>query len=711
MCIDYTDYAAKWDEIASRFSKEAVLQGSFDKYADSARAKRGTAEVDDAFLKEIESWRDALAGNIALRNPALSQPEVNFAVQRTIDRIVFLRICEDRGTENYAQLLGLVAAPYVYRRLLGLFRQADDRYNSGLFHFHQEKGRAEAPDELTLALNIDDTPLRRIIKSVYYPDSPYEFSVLPADILGQVYEQFLGKVIRLTPGHQAKVEDKPEVKKAGGVYYTPTYIVDYIVSNTVGKLLEGRTPREAAKLRVLDPACGSGSFLIAAYQFLLDWHAEWYSLNDPEKWAKSKPPRVHSDRSGWRLTNAERRRILLNSIYGVDIDSQAVEVTKLSLLLKILEGQSQLELGAQRMLPDLGGNIKCGNSLIGPDFYSSPQAADLDAATRLRVNAFDWHAEFPDIMKAGGFDAVIGNPPWGATFSDAELAYLRTRYARVVARMVNSYIYFVDCVLHMSKQRSLVGLIVPATVLNQVDARPVRELLLARQMHAVVNLGRGIFGSRVLNTSAILIAGKAVASDEVAVQTVESRLPSDRVAALAATEHRPRSEWTCAVRGDPHFTFFSGGASGAALLQRLRLAYAPLLAALQQGIQRGVSPDTVAAHVMSPDAAATAGLDHDLLRLSVSGSQIARYRDWIPDQYILYTTRGTDLEEHPNARRWLQSYRHLNSCREVAEGKHPWWALHRPRDPSIFAAPKFIGLTTSKTIELIYDAARGVYVD
>ena len=86
------------------------------------------------------------------------------------------------------------------------------------------------------------SPLKDIIRSLYYPDSPYEFSVLPADILGQVYEQFLGKVIRLTDGHRAVVEDKPEVKKAGGVYYTPTYIVDYIVKNTVGKLLGNATP-------------------------------------------------------------------------------------------------------------------------------------------------------------------------------------------------------------------------------------------------------------------------------------------------------------------------------------------------------------------------------------------------------------------------------------------------------------------------------------
>ncbi len=171
--------------------------------------------------------------------------------------------------------------------------------------------------------------MKDILKNLYYPDSPYEFSVLPADILGQVYEQFLGKVIRLTAGHQAKVEEKPEVKKAGGVFYTPTYIVEYIVTHTVGELLKGKSPKQAEKLTILDPACGSGSFLLGAYQYLLDWHRDAYLKDDPQKWSKGRQPRLYqSDRGEWKLTIEERKRILLHNIYGVDIDSQAVEVTQ-----------------------------------------------------------------------------------------------------------------------------------------------------------------------------------------------------------------------------------------------------------------------------------------------------------------------------------------------------------------------------------------------
>ncbi len=149
--LTYTEYTQRWNEIVSIFSRESLLKGLYDKYAQSSKVKKGTAEVDAAFLKEIESWRETLARNLALRNPGLTQRELNFAVQMTIDRIVFLRICEDRGIENYGRLMALQNGTQVYKRLFELFRQADERYNSGLFHFRHEKGRPEPPDDLTLS--------------------------------------------------------------------------------------------------------------------------------------------------------------------------------------------------------------------------------------------------------------------------------------------------------------------------------------------------------------------------------------------------------------------------------------------------------------------------------------------------------------------------------------------------------------------------------
>jgi len=456
------EYAARWDEIAGIFSRDAILQGSFDKYAEKTKGKRGTATVDAAFLEEIEAWRDSLAKNLALRNPELTQRELNYAVQVTIDRIIFLRMCEDRGIERYGELMALLNGPAVYGRLKQLFQSADDRYNSGLFHFHKEKDQAEPPDELTPGLTIDDKQLKEIIKGLYYPDSPYEFSVLPAEILGQVYEQFLGKVIRLTAGHLAKVEDKPEVKKAGGVYYTPTYIVDYIVKHTVGKLLEGKTPKQAAKLRILDPACGSGSFLLGAYQHLLNWHRDWYVAADPAKHKKQ----LYQVPGGWRLPTAEKKRILLSNVYGVDIDPQAVEVTKLSLLLKVLEGESKetlenlFRLFHERALPDLASNIKCGNSLIGTDFFNGQQRTLFEDEEMYRINVFDWTNAFPEIMTGGGFDAVIGNPPYGALITEVEIDYLHRKF-EATTKDIDTYCKFMEQACRLSKPEGKISMIVP----------------------------------------------------------------------------------------------------------------------------------------------------------------------------------------------------------------------------------------------------------
>lgn len=714
----YTDYEEKWDWIASIFSREAVLKGSFDKFAFTSKAKRGTTAVDDDFLEAIESWREELARNIALRNKKITQRELNFAVQRVLDRIIFLRICEDRGIEDYQRLLRAVDAKGAsYPRLVGLFEQADDRYNSGLFHFGEEKGRNEQPDGLTLGLDIDDDLLRRLIRSLYYPESPYEFSVLSADILGQVYERFLGKVIRLTESHQARVEVKPEVRKAGGVFYTPTYVVEYIVRESLGPLLAGRTPKQAAKLRVLDPSCGSGSFLIGAYQYLLDWHVNWYTSNSPESWAKGKQPALAAPQGGgWALTTAERKRILLANIFGLDIDPQAVEVTKLSLLLKVLENETastiQRELISARVLPDLGDNIKCGNSLIESDFYNPLAAMLLDDEAQYKVNVFDWKSQhgFAAAMKAGGFDAVIGNPPWGASFIEDELAYLRRRYPEVIARTVDSYIYFVAASNRICQEGAPIGFIVPSTILNQVDAKPARKLVLARGISHVASLGQGVFGPKVLNTSTILISGgDGSKRDQVTVMDVGQSPPFAREAELRTTRTVNRSEWESQVEADPHQTFFTGSLDKSQLLEKLRQRHSPLSDALEGSIARGVSPDIVAAHSLTPKEAKELKIEKAILKPSISGAQIKRYQPWVSDQVILYTTRETQLKNFPNAERHLRGFKDKNTCPEVRDGSHPYWALHRPRDPRIFDAPKFIGLTTAKTIEIVYDHDAGVF--
>jgi len=510
----YKEYNEQIDFISQTFSREAILKGSFDKYIEENKGKKGTSEVDKEFLKLIEIWREDLAKNIALRNKDLSIYELNYVVQAIIDRIIFLRIAEDRQIETYGQLQELLEAKSaIYPGLVKLFYQADGKYNSGLFDFQK--------DTISTRLVIDDRVFRDIIKSLYYPDSPYEFSVFDVEILGNIYEQFLGKTIRLTASHQAKVEDKPEVKKAGGVYYTPKYIVDYIVRNTVGEKIKDKKPEDIAQLKILDPACGSGSFLLGAYRLLLDYHLNYYTVGHLDKKLSEsdkqlsilkkaeKENRVYVVGEGeYRLTFNEKRQILANNIFGVDIDRQAVEVTKLSLLLKLLEGESGelkgmlIRYSDKKLLPDLSGNIKSGNSLIGSDFYEQGQMSLFrDEETVRRINVFDWQEEFSEIFKQDGFDVVIGNPPYGAIFVESTLEYLKNKFETFVWRG-ESYLIFVEQAVNLLEIHGLLGYIIPDTYLNLGFTQSLRTFILQNtKVQEIVALPSNVFNNATVDTT------------------------------------------------------------------------------------------------------------------------------------------------------------------------------------------------------------------
>ncbi len=528
--INFKDYLKEFDFLWETFSKDRVLKGSFDKFVAGNASKKGTTTVDKEFLQSLDKWRTLFAEAIAKQNKTLDEDEINFAVQQTIDRIIFLRIAEDRSIEPYGNLKLTVKQGDYYKNLFEQFLRADDKYNSGLFDFKKDK--------ICGSLAIDNKTLKVIINELYYPESPYEFSVLSVEILGSAYEQFLGKQIKIDKFHRAKIEEKPEVRKAGGVYYTPQYIVEYIVKNTVGKLIENKTPKEVGKIKIVDPACGSGSFLIGAYQYLLDWHKNHYSNNGkPSKGKKDNPLTPEGN-----LTTAEKKRILLNNIFGVDIDVNAVEVTKLSLLLKCMEGETEASIAQtsmfnERVLPTLDENIKSGNSLVDTDFYGY----ELFEQEK-KIKPFNWQKEFPDVFemkkttsnqdfkkqldkvkklqqdsddllnkyvvkepqqeygKICGFDIVIGNPPYGALFSIDELSYFRNRYNTSVWRG-ESYLMFIEQGLKLLNLNGSLSFIVPDTLLNLGFTQPTRELLLRNsRILEIVGLPSNVFFAATVDT-------------------------------------------------------------------------------------------------------------------------------------------------------------------------------------------------------------------
>ncbi len=476
LIINFENLLQEFDKLWDVFSKEAVLRGSFDRYVESSKGKKGTSEVDNEFLKEIEGWRDNLAKNIASRNPQLSITELNYSVQKVIDRILFLIICEYRNTEKYEKLKEIAEKQDIYKNLIPYFKYADDKYNSGIFDFKTDK--------ITQSLVIDDKILKEIIINLYYPNSPYDFSVLNIEILGSVYERFLGKTIRLTSSHQAKVEEKPEVRKAGGVYYTPEYIVNYIVRNTIGKLIEGKTPKQIEKIRILDPACGSGTFLVRAYQFLLDYHLNYYVQNNPEKHKKE----VYLFRENqYLLTTEVKKNILLNNIFGVDIDPQAIELTKLSLLLKVLENETkamveqQLKLFQERALPNIDKNIRCGNSVVDSSYFKQTTLNNSQEEI-LKINPFDWDSEngFGSIIKEGGFDVIIGNPPYVKEDVNREIfeAVKNTDLKKYYQGKMDFWQLFTCHAIDLLKENGLHSYIAPSSWITSAGASILRNKIL-----------------------------------------------------------------------------------------------------------------------------------------------------------------------------------------------------------------------------------------
>ncbi len=443
----YTDYLDNWDLLWDTFSKEAVENGSLDKLRGKIDKNTKTMDVD--FLEQITGWRESLARNIAIRNEKLNVDDINEAVQRILDRLVFMRNLEDREIEPENLLLDTTKkAQNIYKSIVPLFNSLDNVYNGLLFkkHFSEE-------------INVDDKTIKDIIRQMCYPISPFQFDVIEPEILGRIYEKFLGSKIRLTPNHQAKIEEKIEVRKAGGVYYTPEYIVEYIVQNTVGKKIEGLTPDEIKNIKIVDPACGSGSFLIGAYAYLINYHREWYTANQKDKtyqadWYKAKDGEI-------KVRLEKRGEILRNNIFGVDIDKEATEVAIMSLYLKMLadgfdNGERDLYAVKGAILPDMVENIKRGNSLIDREtLLVNDMFGDED------IKPFDWNVKLPF-----AFDVIIGNPPYiriqeMQAWAPKTVEIYKNTYQSGQKGNFDIYVLFIEKSLSLLHTEGMFGMILP----------------------------------------------------------------------------------------------------------------------------------------------------------------------------------------------------------------------------------------------------------
>ena len=422
----YTDWLdrEKFGAFWSLFGRETVAGGSIERYVENLeslpasvgkqRRLFGVAAtpVDVDFLRKLEEWRGELAQSFYMARPTLSAEALTEATQRALDRLVFVRFLEDKLIETEDRVAKWQGGD-AWRKFREAARQLDAKYNGVLWKKHP------LLDDETF--NPAPAVWAGICFDVSGSQTDFLFNLIPIPILGSIYERFLGNVIE-TEGGRVKVAPKPEVRKAGGVYYTPEYIVDYITRNTIAAQLEGKTPTQVAQMKFADIACGSGSFLLGIYDLLLRWHGAYYAAHPRE----AKRDGCLEIAGGWALSLKQRRAILERNLWGADIDGQAVEVSKLSLYLKLLEAENagsarqfQIDFG-ERVLPDLDKNIVCGNSLVDFDINAD---GNLSAEEEAKINPMDWKASFP-FLQRGGFDAIVGNPPYGAELTPTVRRYV-----------------------------------------------------------------------------------------------------------------------------------------------------------------------------------------------------------------------------------------------------------------------------------------------
>jgi hypothetical protein len=523
LVVRYDEFEARFNDLWPLLSRAAVYSGDFDRRFAVDATRHGAEQFDDYFLRQVRSWRERLAVDIHTNVPGLSAAELTYAVQIFLSRIVFLRICEDREIERYETLRGLTGGN-TFDALMAELRRADAFYNSGLFRLL---------DDARLGIRVSDAVLQCIIAELYYPQSPYTFSVVEAEVLGEIYEQFLGEVIT-ADGGAVRIVSKPEVRESGGVVPTPRHVADAIVERTLGPALRGKGPEELASFTVADICCGSGIFLLSAYERLLEHYLSWYLANDRSHHVGQT---IYEGLAGqWHLRLEEKRRILLAHIRGVDIDPNAVEVARFSLLLKLIEDETAEGLREyvssrrRAALPALDAILRAGNSLVTPREWAAVYGL-LPPTQMEKVNPFEWGAEFPTEVAWGGFSVIVGNPPYTriqnmVAYSPEEAAFYqdpKSPYSTAHHDNFDKYALFVERALMLVTRNGRIGLIVPHKFMTIQAGRALRHLISAdRYLERVVHFGvQQVFGRRATNYTCILILDRR-GSATVEIERVEA---------------------------------------------------------------------------------------------------------------------------------------------------------------------------------------------
>jgi len=437
-------------------SLASVQAGELDKIEKKAEREN----IDEAVLEDLLEIRRLLSDNISSSNTSLPIETVRENVQKIMDRLIVIRVAEDKGLIGFESLRKELESwknrglptPFM-RSLKSLFRDFDDIYNTKLFEPHKCED-----------LSIENKVLETVIDVLYQ----YNFDLISADVLGAIYEDYLGHVLQQTTSGGVQIIESSEARKKEGIYYTPTHLVEYVVKETLGEILQKcESPDDVAKINILDPACGSGSFLIKAFDAIKEWYENYNSkLN-----AKGESLVGHFR----KITDIECR-ILADNLFGIDIDPEAAEIAAVNLMLKAIKR-------GQKLPQILGQNIRVGNSLVNG---SEEGFSSLPPEAREGLKPFVWEQEFQDVLAHGGFDVVIGNPPYYKVRKTNPIRISRS-FETVKTGPVNAAMMFIDQATRLAKSNGKVGLVLPKMLLYTKGWEGSRKIVFANQVKSIID--------------------------------------------------------------------------------------------------------------------------------------------------------------------------------------------------------------------------------
>lgn len=455
--LEFNEFLDKFDTLWL-LSKESFEKGEINKLL-SSKDEKLNKSIDANILQDLLYIRELLSKELKSKKNYLEKETIDEIIQILIDRLIFIRSVEDRGLEpmNYLrslesdvtqQRVKLQLFPYLIEK----FDEFNQKYDSRLF----ERGLLEKEGSFS------DDVLRKVILTLYFGrennQERYLFDLIPGDLFGSIYEQYLGTILSGTE-KRVKLEGETGKRKKMGIYYTPSYIVEYIVKNTVHEYIKDKSIDEILNVKILDPACGSGSFITRAFVEVCNVIKD--KLNKGEEGSKSL---FKTKQKLEELNLGQKIEILRDCIHGVDLDEKAVELARLNLLLKLLEGENQET--RKLLLPHLENNIKCGNSLI-----DDPKVSD---------RAFKWQVEFRDVMNAGGFDVVIGNPPYIKEYTSKEIfeAVKKANIGKYYQGKMDFWYLFTSLSLDLMKPNGLHSFIAQNNWITSAGASKLRNKVL-----------------------------------------------------------------------------------------------------------------------------------------------------------------------------------------------------------------------------------------